>query len=302
MSDNPLQNKLGWLARFAATTCAFLLSQVLSWDDHFIAAIAKASPPGSFRHCIAVTDDGQKTEALPGNVGSVFMFDNWRFDRSRKRPAEMVHSATHQLNIQRQCFAPFCDSFRLLHVLDTPVISPVVRLFSARCPSAVRWLVVSIAVDPVKRAAFWPFSHIAKKILKVSPALAHSNSTPAVNSISSGFWVRASLDHSDPCAVFTGANVPVFRDLFTMETAATTELSRTQVAQVANDDRSALTQALPIAANAYAISSRNVVGEFEHNKSPEFLASQIYLSHNNPPLFAIVTWRTMQYKGNGSGG
>lgn len=81
---------------------------------------------------------------------------------------------------------------------------PVCALISLYYPAAVRWLIISIHVDPIDRMQVgWPGPHILKKHLKrFLPSLAHGNSATTIRSICMVRWTTAALPHRHPHMIF----------------------------------------------------------------------------------------------------
>lgn len=60
-------------------------------------------------------------------------------------------------------------------------LCPAVYSLLVRCsPTAIARLIVSVAIDSVETATKRAMSHIGKEILKLLPAIAYLDSTPAI--------------------------------------------------------------------------------------------------------------------------
>lgn len=102
---------------------------------------------------------------------------------------------------------------RIAHpVLPPRVVSAIVRLFFACCPSTVPWLVVAILVwKPINRVIFsWFSAHIEEKIAEIIPPFADLDSAASIPVEVSCSRIAASAPHSDPCLVLSGVGFLVF--------------------------------------------------------------------------------------------
>lgn len=166
--------------------------------------------------------------------------------------SQRLFQAPAQMQTALQCLVagieiacPVRDALGLAVKSQYHVCSHVARLLSLRCPSAVVGFVVSVVVDAfnrVFRARSWP--HIVNKIsYRVSPAIAHSNTTGAVPMIASVPANVAPFDHSVPYMVrwVAGESMNGLSAYTALRAVAST-----QVARCNNTIASALTPTQPL--------------------------------------------------------
>ncbi len=88
--------------------------------------------------------------------------------------------------------------------------SSVVGLFLGRCPSAIRWFVITIVVYALDRMFIGrAMSHIRDKILKIFPPFTYFNASSTVVCKTLAIFIVAPLSHSGP-------NIPIWSMGFSM--------------------------------------------------------------------------------------
>jgi len=71
-------------------------------------------------------------------------------------------------------------------------------------PSAIRWRIISIVVDPLKSEAVWPLSHIRNEVAEIIPAVANFDSSTTIPIPSSLVVIGTSVSHRLPDTISGG--------------------------------------------------------------------------------------------------
>ena len=99
--------------------------------------------------------------------------------------------------------APFLERQFQALVLDPYRNSAIAVLLFFCCPVAVLWIISLVVVQAIHRVSGrWTRPHVGKEVLKLHPALANADSTPAVVRKVCRFWIGAPGKHPAPNAVF----------------------------------------------------------------------------------------------------
>lgn len=88
-------------------------------------------------------------------------------------------------------------------VFDTVNAAPVARLFVARSPAAIAWLVIAVIVDALNTITGRAWTHICQKLREAIPALTNGNSSSTVKMIVGCVWIKTSFAQRTPNVVFT---------------------------------------------------------------------------------------------------
>lgn len=134
--------------------------------------------------------------------------------------------------------APSHDVHRASVPCDSGNASLVDSLFASGSPSAIGRLVIAVIVDPVKRmCGCGPRSHVVGEgDVRVPPALAHGNASPAISGEAGVVRSFTSVDHVGPHPVVSLSRLTVRGasggELFSVETT-----TRTGSGQVGRLDR-----------------------------------------------------------------
>ena len=117
------------------------------------------------------------------------------------RPSEMDYPSMQCALIDAELSGPASHGVCLPVVSNKTVRSSVVSLHHSVSPSAVAFAVPKVIVDPIKGFGFGRVAHIEqKRVKRVKPSFAHSNSTPPIPSPVFVGFVGASFDHAVPDA------------------------------------------------------------------------------------------------------
>lgn len=82
------------------------------------------------------------------------------------------------------------------------LVISVSGLSGTRCPLAIFWAVISVAVFPIQGHAFRTHAHVSKERFKIfPPSVANRDASSAVTRISRCVGVRAALDHRGPAPI-----------------------------------------------------------------------------------------------------
>jgi len=104
---------------------------------------------------------------------------------------------------------PLRDYFSLLDSVNNncqkSIVAFIGRLLESISPTTILWFVITPVVNPVNRVvAWWPMSHIFKKVLKTLPTLANLNTLLAILIITRVRWSLATSFHSRPSPIGGG--------------------------------------------------------------------------------------------------
>lgn len=128
-------------------------------------------------------------------------FPQWGQNRFFVAPS-MIPSSANNPRVNVHFFRPRSKALRFSVNCNFNVKSLAIPvLLLASCPSAVRWLVIPIAIYTVN-AMFWRWrqSHICKKVLKrFKPSFADSNPLSPIIFITNSIGVHTAAFHSAPC-------------------------------------------------------------------------------------------------------
>lgn len=131
------------------------------------------------------------------------MGDDGLAQRTLKGPPQLESSAQRSLLQSRQV-APFSKRLGLTLIRDHSIGSPVSRLLDLRRPAHVSGRVRAVVVDAVDRM-FWRRSrpHVSKECLEgLSPPLTDGDASAAIERITLGSGITASVQHPLPNSVF----------------------------------------------------------------------------------------------------
>ena len=81
------------------------------------------------------------------------------------------------------------------------VVTPVSLLLFSCGPATIFGRVAFRVVDPVKRVAFWAFTHVCEKVFKAKPSFAASYASTSVNAVILISRVKAPLLHVLPSSI-----------------------------------------------------------------------------------------------------
>lgn len=182
--------------------------------------------------------------------------------------------------------SPICDAVRLAVQRQDSVRSLVSILLAARRPSTVPWFVVAVIIDLVQRRAIWPWPHVRREVLEISPTLTNHDSTPAIVGKAAGFRIDASLNHIGPGIMFGRACHAMRREMLGhavgLQASARPRASACEVAGLHADSGAALTAARP---KYPPVTTR--IFERHHRETAELLSDQIaYLHRSFVPVHA----------------
>jgi hypothetical protein len=171
------------LARFAETPSLWRVSRIFRRNEMPILAMGGGSLVGdSYFNCL--------------------------FDSSCERVSRFLRG----IFVAHTLFRPSNDGIRLKFMLSGKLRESVVfsfksykdalflipLLFNWSRPSAIRRLVVTVIVNPVKRSASRPLSHVLNKIPKIFPSLTNSDASSSVPFPAAYPRISASIDHPRP--------------------------------------------------------------------------------------------------------
>lgn len=146
-----------------------------------------------------------------------------------------THSQFNGVSRAAKSLSPTSDSFSYFVQRKVPSSSKVVGLLAWRSPSAIIRGVVTAVVNSVKRASFWPFSHVCDEIIKrIHPLRAnrYAAATPKIKS--SVPIIQASALHRSPRSVFRCVSHPMLANniakVFIMKTPARARLAASEFA------------------------------------------------------------------------
>lgn len=110
-------------------------------------------------------------------------------------------------------------------------ISAVVDLLHISGPPAIRWLVIAIVINPIKRVfAGRLSSHISKEVLeRIKPAITNSDPSFSIQVIPRGRRICAPHFHGCPCAIFGRSGSTVLNHSLHIKAAARPDFQILQV-------------------------------------------------------------------------
>lgn len=204
----------------------------------------------------------------------------------RYAPAEFK-SATDRRRFKSGLLGPRLDSPRLSAVRQEMVPSAIVVLSLARCPRAIRRLVVTVVVAALYRQSGWPLAHIGEETVKSQPRRADADPSSAV---ATEIWVlriEATLQHVGPSGVGRrqpSDRVAVFERAVTVNQKATTRPRRANFS-----GQGTCVDGTPIAADAHtkplALPRRRWFSGLDHGKPSKYCSCDVHQS--NPVVDAI---------------
>lgn len=198
-------------------------------------------------------------------------------------------------------FRPFGDVFCYTINFDISVLSVIVVLLFASCPSAIVWLVISAIVDSIDGIfRSWPWAHIGKEVYKslgTKPLTTNDNSAPPVISITRMIGVCAPFNHAAPSLVFDGPSFAMLflRGAYAFVTETSARLSNTiKQVGIAN-----FFFCSAITLTQVKTGFSNCSTEFNNDKSIKFLTYNIFSSFDHIvfPFITILYHKTIDMQG-----
>jgi hypothetical protein len=125
-------------------------------------------------------------------------FSDWFAESPLGRPSTTVDSLAYRFGREIKAPAPLGECFRFSHVIDKPIVSAIIVLFSIGSPSTVVRAISKIIIDSIQRFCEWAFAHISEEVLEIQPRIANSYSATAISRIGGVARIKASAFHMSP--------------------------------------------------------------------------------------------------------
>jgi len=193
-------------------------------------------------------------------LGLVMVLIRVNGKRALNTPAVLVQAAPECSDTYTSFFSPINKKLRLTVERYRLAVAAVARLLNVGSPSYISGFIVAVVIDAVKAVLRrWRFSDIGKEVFKrVAPALTDAYATPTIIAIFRLIGVSTATDDTRPGLVFlrnlSNTAISVLGTIyasglsgsFTLETATTLGMTRTQAAPRDNGGVSAFALAQPI--------------------------------------------------------
>lgn len=172
----------------------------------------------------------------------------WRRQSPLKAPSD-PHSHVHDARLDVKFIGPILKALSLATKGKHAIAAGIARLLRISSPFTIAWLVSLVIVDSVNGVLVgWPRPHVRNEICKVTPSVAHRDSTSTVPLVSRAFWITAPLKHCIPDAVFLRPVQPV-PDMddgtVSLEAAARTAFAFSQASAIHIPNYSAFAKTFP---------------------------------------------------------
>ena len=196
-------------------------------------------------------------------------------------PAEVMYSCSNPLVWNIDFSSPLRNGLASTVKLVKDIPTCVIGLFFRRCPSAIRWLIISICIYSIKRVfSARPFPHIGKKCFKaIVPFGANLNSAQSIHVKVAVVRVAASPFHSLPANILWRASHSVattpFDKLFNSKATTRQSGSSSDVLTKYGSHISAVTNAFPKMTCAPGLAFK-FVGVFNNGQTTKTLTSKVY--------------------------
>jgi hypothetical protein len=147
---------------------------------------------------------GQMVETLPGAICADRCIDDFIVVPASLTSVGQGLAAAAEF--PRPSFHALRDTVRS-HEL---VVSPIGALDDSICPSAVRWLIVSVGVNAIERSSWWAVAHIDQKVFEVRlPFVTDIDPSSPVVVKANGIRIVTTCHHREPRNVFRSAGQSV---------------------------------------------------------------------------------------------
>ena len=219
-----------------------------------------------------------------------------RVNYSRIIPPQVL-SHIQRPGLQPNLSRPVYDTQRFAIHCKHHVVALVSVLSFPVSPPAVRRLIVSVAVDPIKRKPGRDFTHVREEVNKASPTLANPYPAATIVRILPSIYALASMNHRAPGSVRPCSPFPVLYgaslDHFAIETSTRPRVPASQIRRFGDNLIATVTPA-----HKERLAGWSLVGKSDYDQPTVSLSCQINYTfgHNALTVSQLLSKRNRFYE------